>query len=414
MTRNEHTHRSGAPRKARAPGKLIAGPLALLALGLASMPVAAAPAPPTVAFPTAAITTGGRTITVTGTGPAGASVVIFSDTDGNGRSHSLEPQWYQTIRRDGSFSITVFLVDNTISQNLLAYTVTGSEESAPVKLPVITQRPGAPIAAPPVAPVPVAPVQPVMPAVAPVAVPAPAPVQDLVIDDPVMDIVTGGDSYTITGRAPAGMAVVVFADLDQDGWYHSIEPGWYVRAARDGTFALKIPLFENTTNLDLMAHLDDGTQRSLPVKLPVIFQVPGAPVAAPQAPVPPVAAPVAAPVAPAVPAAPATAQGSVTMEYGAYSCGQPQRSRSQPFTPDIPKGSLTMNPNGTYVRFDNGTENESGAYTYDEASGLITWLSGPFAAMQPVSTSFKRNQTTAQIDVNFHEFWWICGINLNR
>jgi hypothetical protein len=277
---------------------------ALVALAISVLPAAAAPAPPTLTFPSGPVTTGGSTITVTGTGPIGVSVVVFDDLNGDGKFHSIEPNWYQTVRRDGTFSIAVFLKEDAASLDLFAFTDSGSEQSIPVKIPTVTQRPGAPIASP--AGTPPAPAQPNVP-----TAPAPPPPA---VQGSAFNV---GDAVEIQDFPSSGVAPV----SDQ--------------AADDGTLV-----------------------------------------------------------------------------YGTYSCGQPQRSAFNFNQPDIPKGDITLGPDGTYqyLSVNGGT----GQYTYDQASRGISWLSGPIADLQAQQSTFKRGNTTAQIDINFGNYDWGCGVNLPR
>jgi hypothetical protein len=99
-----------------------------------------------------------------------------------------------------------------------------------------------------------------------------------------------------------------------------------------------------------------------------------------------------------------------TLVYGTYSCGQPQRSAFNFNQPDILKGDITLGPDGTYQYL--SVNGDTGQYTYDEASRSITWLSGPIADLQAQQSTFKRGNTTAQIDINFGNYDWGCGVNL--
>ena len=182
----------------------------------------------------------------------------------------------------------------------------------------------------PVAATLVAPAAPALPVAA-----APAPPT---VSFPASAITTGGTSLTVTGTGPAGASVVVFRDLDGNGRFHSIEPNWYQRVRRDGTFSVPIHLVENTDDMDLFALVETADARS------------------------------------------------------------------------EPRGSFTLNPDGTYQWLDNGG---SGQYQYDAASGQIAWLSGPLADKLPEKTTYRRNQQTTQIDVRFLDsFEWSCGHNL--
>jgi hypothetical protein len=118
----------------------------------------------------------------------------------------------------------------------------------------------------------------------------------------------------------------------------------------------------------------------------------------------------AATAAPPAPAEAPAAPGALV--YGAYACafeywsGPPaarQRQREE-------KGSLLLRPDGTYRHYDNGA---TGRYRYDAATGALTWLSGPLAALRPERTTFRRNRATAQIDIRQRgDYEWSCGTDL--
>lgn len=75
-----------------------------------------------------------------------------------------------------------------------------------------------------------------------------------------------------------------------------------------------------------------------------------------------------------------------------------------------PRGYFTLHPGGRYSWLDNGGE---GSYRFDAGSSQIAWTSGPLAEKQPERTSYRRSQTTTQIDILFTEnVEWSCGHNL--
>jgi hypothetical protein len=61
------------------------------------------------------------------------------------------------------------------------------------------------------------------------------------------------------------------------------------------------------------------------------------------------------------------------------------------------KGFFTLNANGTYRYM--GT---TGKYSYNAATGVITWQSGTFRNMGTNTTTFRRNKTTCEIDFTYN------------
>lgn len=75
-----------------------------------------------------------------------------------------------------------------------------------------------------------------------------------------------------------------------------------------------------------------------------------------------------------------------------------------------PRGYFTLHPGGRYRWLDDGGE---GSYQFNADSSQIAWTSGPLAEKQPQRSSYRRNQTTTQIDILFTEnVEWSCGHNL--
>jgi hypothetical protein len=72
------------------------------------------------------------------------------------------------------------------------------------------------------------------------------------------------------------------------------------------------------------------------------------------------------------------------------------------------KGTVTLLADGQYRYL-----GDRGRFRYDPASGAVTWLTGPLADRKPQRTSYRRNQTTTQLDIRFGEAnEWSCGHNL--
>ena len=75
-----------------------------------------------------------------------------------------------------------------------------------------------------------------------------------------------------------------------------------------------------------------------------------------------------------------------------------------------PKGTISLRAGGTYT-----FRGSSGRYKYNAATGEITWTSGYLSADNN-TTRFRRNRTTAQIDITFKtakgNLDWGCGTNL--
>ena len=88
--------------------------------------------------------------------------------------------------------------------------------------------------------------------------------------------------------------------------------------------------------------------------------------------------------------------------YADYTCNQ--------WNSTTVLGILTLKANGNY-----SFRGNAGKYTYDEATGKITWTSGYLNADEN-TTKFRRNKNTAQIDITFKtakgNLDWECGTNL--
>lgn len=94
------------------------------------------------------------------------------------------------------------------------------------------------------------------------------------------------------------------------------------------------------------------------------------------------------------------------LALGTYTCDD----RAAFGTQRRARGSITLKSGGVYAYLRNGG---SGRYRYDAASGVITWVTGPLRSQSPESTTFRRNRTTAQIDILFTGVYgWSCGRNL--
>ena len=95
---------------------------------------------------------------------------------------------------------------------------------------------------------------------------------------------------------------------------------------------------------------------------------------------------------------------------GKYGCTQSIYRVIKGVTEYEMKGSVTLRPNGTYQYLDNG---KPGRYRYDAKSGVVTWIDGPFKAMQ-ASTTYEKYKGRNLLEMRFkdekgREYKWICG-----
>ena len=112
------------------------------------------------------------------------------------------------------------------------------------------------------------------------------------------------------------------------------------------------------------------------------------------------------------PAAPAAAAGGTAIVAGEYACTHDYWTGANPYRQrnSDPFGTITIAGNGTYSWLSNGG---SGRFEHDAASGAIIFSSGPMADKLPREASYRLNQRTSQIDINFGDgVDWSCGHNL--
>jgi hypothetical protein len=97
---------------------------------------------------------------------------------------------------------------------------------------------------------------------------------------------------------------------------------------------------------------------------------------------------------------------------GAYACTHDYWTGAMPYRQrhSDPVGTITFAANGSYRWLSNGG---GGNYRLDPASGALTFLTGPVAAKQPKSASYRVNQRTTQVHISFADgVDWSCGHNL--
>ena len=101
-----------------------------------------------------------------------------------------------------------------------------------------------------------------------------------------------------------------------------------------------------------------------------------------------------------------SAAASNVIFYGDYVCYPSSSTGSF----GNPKGTISLRAGGAY-----SFRGSPGSYKYNAATGEITWTSGYLSADNN-TTKFRRNRTTAQIDITFKtakgDLDWGCGTNL--
>ncbi|QEL19430.1 Ig-like domain-containing protein [Limnoglobus roseus] len=211
--------------------------------------------PPTVSVtaPNAPMTISSMSVTVTGTSEVGATVKIYRDANGNGIVDAGEtnPVKQQTLMGgETTFSIMVPLNLNTTNDFLVTATDTVGNESAPAKVPTITQDwlpPAGPLVTTPAAPM-------------------------------TTKLVT----FAITGTAEANALVKVYKDTTNN---NTIDAGdtflMQMQLMGGGTaYTFNVGLDMNAANNFLVNATDAAMNVSVPADVPTITQdgiAPGAP-----------------------------------------------------------------------------------------------------------------------------------------
>jgi hypothetical protein len=73
------------------------------------------------------------------------------------------------------------------------------------------------------------------------------------------------------------------------------------------------------------------------------------------------------------------------------------------------KGYFALKKDGSYRWLDDGA---TGKFSYNSATGELTWLSGYFKGFQPKITQYQTGTKTAQITISFSDSYrWECGCN---
>ncbi|WP_165699471.1 tetratricopeptide repeat protein [Hymenobacter jejuensis] len=125
-------------------------------------------------------------------------------------------------------------------------------------------------------------------------------------------------------------------------------------------------------------------------------------------------APAAAP-APAVRASPATPAPTGRtvggpLLLGVYACDAGHWDVSERRMKSDPKGALTLGANGQYQYM-----GQAGKYSYNAATGGLTFLSGYFTKGSPTTAKFSPGERVAQVDITFQtsngKLEWSCGCN---
>lgn len=108
---------------------------------------------------------------------------------------------------------------------------------------------------------------------------------------------------------------------------------------------------------------------------------------------------------PAPPAKPHVENAAGKIKYGPYVC-KDVIVRPGEMTRFEPKGSFTLEPDGTYRWLANGG---TGRYTFDAATNTIAWISGHLSAA-PNRTTYRPSTSVAGIEIEWSPVYrWQCG-----